>query len=439
MLLGRETERAAIERLLADARVGTSGTLIVSGDPGIGKSALLALRRDASPARCASSPARGVEGEASIPFAGLLELLRPVLEHVEALPAPQAAALRAALALGPGVGGERLVIGAATLGVLASVAEERPLCVLLDDAQWIDQPSAEALLFAARRLLADPVAIVVALRSGEASPFADAGSARRSRSPASISAAGEALLARERDDAVPAGQRGAALPRDRGQSARADRARGRGRERRGAASSRGRSRSRRRSSAPSPAAPARLSRDGAALPARRRGRRDRRPRCHRARPPTQPRHRHRGAAGGRGRGPRASSPTARIEFRHPLVRSAVHNAAEPAERRAVHARARAGARPTSATRTSAPGTWARPRSAPTTRPPTRSPARRRGRAMRGAYAAASLDRRARRAAHCEAAICAGAGCSRPPRTPGSQAAASARSSLLDEAAPLAAR
>ncbi len=148
--------------------------------------------------------ARGVEGEASIPFAGLLELLRPVLEHVEGLPAPQAAALRAALAIGPGVGGERLVIGAATLGVLASVAEERPLCVLLDDAQWIDQPSAEALLFAARRLLADPVAIIAALRSNEASPLADADLPVLVLSGLDL-AASEALLARERADPVPAG------------------------------------------------------------------------------------------------------------------------------------------------------------------------------------------------------------------------------------------
>ena len=161
MLLGRDAERAAIERLLADARIGTSGVLVVNGEPGIGKSALLAHATErASGMRVLS--ARGVEGEASVPFGGLLELLRPVLDQVEHLPPPQAAALGAALALGPGVGGERLVIGAATLGVLASVADEQPLCVLLDDAQWIDQPSAEAVVFAARRLLADPIAIVVA-------------------------------------------------------------------------------------------------------------------------------------------------------------------------------------------------------------------------------------------------------------------------------------
>ncbi len=203
MLLGRESERAAIERLLADARVGTSGVLIVSGEAGIGKSALLGHAASAATGMRVLS-ARGIEREASIPFAGLLELLRPVLEHVEHLPPPQAAALRAALALGPGVGGERLVIGAATLGVLASAAEERPVCVLVDDAHRLDEPSAEAILFAARRLLADPVAIIVGVRSSEVSPFAGADLPELALTGLDLGAA-EALLAHERDDAVPAG------------------------------------------------------------------------------------------------------------------------------------------------------------------------------------------------------------------------------------------
>src|SRR5258706_6346398 len=203
MLVGRDSERAAIERLLADARVGTSGVLVVSGEPGIGKSSLLAhAAATAHEMRVLS--ARGIEEEASIPFAGLLELLRPVIEHVESLPAPQAAALRAALALGPGVGGERLVIGAATLGVLATAAETQPLCVLVDDAHWVDQPSAEAILFAARRLLADPVAIIVGVRSGEPSPLSDAGLPMLALTGLDLEAS-ETLLASERDDPVPHG------------------------------------------------------------------------------------------------------------------------------------------------------------------------------------------------------------------------------------------
>ena len=201
MLLGRDVERAAIERLLADARVGTSGVLVVSGEAGIGKSALLAYA-EATAGGMRVLSARGSEGEASIPFGGLLELLRPVIEHIPRLPAPQAAALSAALALGPGVSGERLVIGAATLGILASVAEDQPLCVLVDDAHWLDQPSAEAVLFAARRLLADPIAIIVGIRSGESSPLADPRLPTLALRGLDLGAC-EALLARELHGPVP--------------------------------------------------------------------------------------------------------------------------------------------------------------------------------------------------------------------------------------------
>ena len=202
MLLGRDAERAAIERLLADARVGTSGVLVVSGEPGIGKSALLAYAAErAGDARALGAGRRGrgldpVRRPARAPAPRDRARRRP--------PAPQAAALRAALALGPGVSGERLVIGAATLGVLASAAEERPLCVLVDDAHWLDQPSAEAILFAARRLLADPVAIIVAVRSSEPSPLADAGLPTLALTGLDLGAS-EALLARERDNPLPGG------------------------------------------------------------------------------------------------------------------------------------------------------------------------------------------------------------------------------------------
>jgi DNA-binding CsgD family transcriptional regulator len=202
-MLGRDAERAAIERLLADARVGTSGALVVSGEPGIGKSTLLA-HAAASAREMRVLAARGVEAEASIPFAGLLELLRPVLGFIDSLPAPQAAALRSALALGPATRGERLVTGAATLGILASAAEERPLCIIVDDAQWLDRASAEAVLFAARRLLADPVAIIVAIRSGEDSPLADARLPSLELVGLDLDAS-EALLALERAGQVPDG------------------------------------------------------------------------------------------------------------------------------------------------------------------------------------------------------------------------------------------
>ena len=203
MLLGRDAERAAIERLLADARVGTSGALVISGEPGIGKSALLACAAE-SAGEMHVLAARGVEEEASIPFAGLLELLRPVLGHLDSLPGPQAAALRSALALGPAVSSGRLAIGAATLGLLAAAADDWPLCLLVDDAQWLDGPSAEAVLFAARRLLADPIAIIVAVRTGEASPLADAGLPALELRGLDLDTS-EALLALERGGPVPDG------------------------------------------------------------------------------------------------------------------------------------------------------------------------------------------------------------------------------------------
>ena len=119
--------------------------------------------------------ARGIEAEADVPFCGLLELLRPILQCLERIPTPQALALRSALALGPAAATDRFIIGAATLSVLAAHAEESPLLVLVDDAQWLDASSAAALVFATRRLLADSVAVILALRTGEAPAIEAAG------------------------------------------------------------------------------------------------------------------------------------------------------------------------------------------------------------------------------------------------------------------------
>jgi len=168
MLLGRDVERRAIRRLLADARVGRSGVLALVGEAGIGKSALLddaeLLAEGMQILR-----ARGIESEAAVPFAGLLELVRPALRALERVPAPQAAALEGALALRPSSATDRFAVGAATLSLLAAYAEEDPVLALVDDAHWLDPPSAEALLFAIRRLLADRVAVVLAVREGHAS------------------------------------------------------------------------------------------------------------------------------------------------------------------------------------------------------------------------------------------------------------------------------
>ncbi|MEA2428358.1 MAG: hypothetical protein QOF37_1986 [Thermoleophilaceae bacterium] len=168
MLLGRDDERLALERLLAEARRGRSGVLALVGEPGIGKTALLdhaaSLAGGMNVLR-----ARGVESEAEVPFAGLAELLRPALAAIDRIPAPQAAALAGALALGPATAGDRFAIGAATLSLLSSYADDTPLVLLVDDAHLLDGSSAEALLFAARRLVADPIALVLTVREGEPS------------------------------------------------------------------------------------------------------------------------------------------------------------------------------------------------------------------------------------------------------------------------------
>src|SRR6478752_1130267 len=168
MLLGRRDERLALDRLLARARRGESGVLALVGEPGIGKTALLDhAAQQAEDMRVLR--ARGVESEAEIPFAGLAELLRPALAALDRIPAPQASALAGALALAPARATDRFAIGAATLSLLSATAEDRPLVLLVDDAHWLDGSSAQALLFAARRLVADPVALVISAREGEPS------------------------------------------------------------------------------------------------------------------------------------------------------------------------------------------------------------------------------------------------------------------------------
>ncbi len=168
MLVGRDRERGAIERVLERARSGTSATLALIGEPGIGKTALL-QHAEGRAGGMQLLRARGVESEAQIPFASLLELLRPALGVLDRIPEPQAIALQGALALRPAQAQERFAVGAATLSLLATYAEQGAVAVLVDDAQWLDGPSAEAMRFAFRRLVADPIAVLVAVREGEPS------------------------------------------------------------------------------------------------------------------------------------------------------------------------------------------------------------------------------------------------------------------------------
>lgn len=173
MLVGREQELAAIGAVLDRARAGESAVLGIVGEPGIGKSELLRATEQMA-AGMTVLRARGVQSEARVPFAGLLELFRPVLRYLADIPETQRVALEAALALRPPQGDDRFAIGAATLGLLAAVSEHDPVLVLVDDTHWVDGSTADALSFAVRRLLADPVAVVLAVREREPS-FLDAG------------------------------------------------------------------------------------------------------------------------------------------------------------------------------------------------------------------------------------------------------------------------
>ena len=172
MLVGRARERALLRGLVAAARVGESGFLVLRGEPGIGKSALLDDTAGAA-SGMRLLRATGSAAEAGLPFAGLLQLLRPVLGYLDDLPAPQSHALGVAFALHPGPGGDRFTIGAGVLSLLSRVAQDGPVLVLIDDAHLLDRPSSEALLFAARRFTADPVAILSAAREDPPSAWHD--------------------------------------------------------------------------------------------------------------------------------------------------------------------------------------------------------------------------------------------------------------------------
>src|SRR4051812_15132092 len=166
MLVGRKPQRERLHGLLADARAGRAGALVLRGEAGIGKTALLDdLATVADPTSVVW--VRGLESEQEIPFAGLLAACRPFLDALAALPDWQADALRGALALGPAEGPGRLAVGAGTLSLLGEAAGKEPLLLVVDDAQWLDPSSAEALLFAARRLEFDRIAMVFAVRDGE--------------------------------------------------------------------------------------------------------------------------------------------------------------------------------------------------------------------------------------------------------------------------------
>ena len=163
MLYGRDDELAVVRKLIDAVRSGGSGALVVRGGPGIGKTALLA-HAETDGLRVLRGT--GVEPEAELPYAGLHQLLHPVLGRLDGLPVVQADALRGALGLATTGAPDRFLVGVAVLSLLSELADEGPLLALVDDAHWLDTASAQALLFAARRLGAEPVGVLFAARPG---------------------------------------------------------------------------------------------------------------------------------------------------------------------------------------------------------------------------------------------------------------------------------
>jgi predicted ATPase len=162
-LRGRRDECAVLDRLLDGARAGRSGVLVLEGEAGVGKSALLDYAT-ASASDLRVLRAVGVESEMELAFAALHQLCGPLLDRLDRLPGPQRDALLTTFGLRAGPVPDRFFVGLAMLGLLSDVAEERPLLCVVDDAQWLDRASAQCVAFVARRLLAEPVVMLFAAR-----------------------------------------------------------------------------------------------------------------------------------------------------------------------------------------------------------------------------------------------------------------------------------
>ena len=162
-LRGRRRECGVLDQLMDAVRASEGRALVVRGEPGVGKTALLDyLAEQASGCRVAR--AAGVESEMELAFAGVHQLCAPMLDRLERLPVPQGEALRTAFGLSSGSAPDRFLVGLATLSLLADVAEEHPLVCLVDDEQWLDRASAQVMAFVARRLVAESVGVVFAAR-----------------------------------------------------------------------------------------------------------------------------------------------------------------------------------------------------------------------------------------------------------------------------------
>jgi len=160
---GRSRELSVLNRLIDGVRAGESRVLVVRGESGVGKSALLDYVFGPVPG-CRIARVTGVQSEMELAFAGLHQLCAPMLDRAECLPAPQREALRTVLGISAGPAPDRFLVGLAVLSLLSEVAQDRPLVCVVDDQQWLDSASAQALGFVARRLAAEPVGLVFATR-----------------------------------------------------------------------------------------------------------------------------------------------------------------------------------------------------------------------------------------------------------------------------------
>src|SRR5918999_5885328 len=165
-LWGREHECTLLDDLVSSVRRGESRSLVLRGEAGIGKTALLEyLIESASDLKVAR--ATGVESEMELAFASLHQLCAPLLDRLERLPAPQRDALRIVFGLSAGPAPDSFLVGLAVLSLLSEAAEQRPLLCVVDDAHWLDQSSALTLGFVARRLFVEPVGLVFAAREAD--------------------------------------------------------------------------------------------------------------------------------------------------------------------------------------------------------------------------------------------------------------------------------
>lgn len=201
VLAGRETERAALAALLDSARAGAGGALVVHGLPGVGKSALLAEMADGV-GDLTVLRTQGVESESPLAFAALHRLLRPAMDRAGALPAPQARALRTAFGESDDGDADRFLIFLGSLSLLSAVADDAPVLVVVDDAHWLDEASAAALQFVARRVDDERIAVLFGARDGDERTF-EAGDLTRLELTGIDDDAAAAVLAEQSAGPVP--------------------------------------------------------------------------------------------------------------------------------------------------------------------------------------------------------------------------------------------